>query len=64
MLVKNNGQNWNASINAAELVFEDYVVPADNLVGEAGDSLIHMMRNLEIERVALAAMSLGIAAFT
>ena len=47
--------------NTAELVFEDCIVPADNLVGEAGDSLIHMMRNLEIERVALAAMSLGIA---
>ena len=47
--------------NTAELVFEDCIVPADNLVGEAGDSLIHMMRNPEIERVALAAMSLGIA---
>ena len=47
--------------NTAELVFEDCIVPADNLVGDAGDSLIHMMRNLEIERVALAAMSLGIA---
>ena len=47
--------------NTAELVFEDCIVPADNLVGEVGDSMIHMMRNLEIERVALAAMSLGIA---
>lgn len=47
--------------NTAELVFEDCLVPASNLVGEVGDSMIHMMRNLEIERVALAAMSLGIA---
>ena len=47
--------------NTAELVFEDCIVPADNLVGKVGDSMIHMMRNLEIERVALAAMSLGIA---
>jgi len=47
--------------NTAELVFEDCIVPAENLVGEVGDSMIHMMRNLEIERVALAAMSLGIA---
>ena len=47
--------------NTAELVYEDCIVPADNLVGEVGDSMIHMMRNLEIERVALAAMSLGIA---
>lgn len=47
--------------NTAELVFEDCIVPASNLVGGVGDSMIHMMRNLEIERVALAAMSLGIA---
>ncbi len=47
--------------NTAELVFEDCIVPAENLVGEVGDSMLHMMRNLEIERVALAAMSLGIA---
>ena len=47
--------------NTAELVFEDCVVPAENLVGGEGESMIHMMRNLEIERLTLAAMSLGIA---
>ncbi len=47
--------------NTAELVFDDCVVPASNLVGEQGNSLIHMMGNLEIERLTLAAMSLGIA---
>ncbi|MBO6934439.1 MAG: acyl-CoA dehydrogenase family protein [Deltaproteobacteria bacterium] len=45
----------------AELVFEECRVPAENLVGEEGTATIHMMRNLEIERVGLAAMSLGIA---
>ena len=45
----------------AELVFEDVVVPAENLVGQEGDAVICMMRNLEIERLVLAAMSLGIA---
>lgn len=44
----------------AKLVFEDCVVPATNRLGQEGDSLVHMMRNLEIERVTLAAMSLGI----
>lgn len=44
----------------AELVFEGCRLPADNLLGEEGDALLHMMRNLEIERVTLAAMSLGI----
>jgi isovaleryl-CoA dehydrogenase len=45
----------------AELVFEECRVPVTNRLGEEGDSLMHMMRNLEIERLTLAAMSLGIA---
>jgi isovaleryl-CoA dehydrogenase len=45
----------------AELRFEDVRVPAANLVGKPGGALISMMRNLEIERLTLAAMSLGIA---
>jgi isovaleryl-CoA dehydrogenase len=44
----------------AELVFDDCVVPVANLVGDEGGSIRHMMRNLELERVTLAAMSLGI----
>ena len=47
--------------NTAELVFDDCVVPAANLVGEEGGSMIHMMGNLEIERLTLAGMSVGIA---
>jgi len=43
------------------LVMEDCVVPAENLLGEEGKGLVHMMRNLEIERVALGAQSIGIA---
>lgn len=45
----------------AELVFEDVRVPAENLVGTPGGAMKSMMRNLEIERLTLAAMSLGIA---
>jgi len=45
----------------AELVFDGCRVPASHLVGEEGDAVIHMMRNLELERLTLAAMSLGIA---
>lgn len=47
--------------NTAELVFEDCEVPVANLVGHENDSMMHMMRNLELERITLAAMSLGIA---
>jgi isovaleryl-CoA dehydrogenase len=45
----------------AELVFDSCEVPAANRVGNEGDAVLHMMRNLEIERLTLAAMSLGIA---
>jgi isovaleryl-CoA dehydrogenase len=45
----------------SELIFEECRVPARNLLGEVGSGLTHMMRNLEIERVTLAAMSVGIA---
>lgn len=45
----------------AELVFEDVRVPAKNIVGSLHGATICMMRNLEIERVVLAAMSCGIA---
>ncbi len=44
-----------------DLVFDDCRVPADNRLGEEGSGITHMMRNLEIERLTLAAMSLGIA---
>jgi len=47
--------------NTAELVFDNCIVPAANIVGAPGESLIHMMGNLELERLTLAAMALGIA---
>lgn len=45
----------------SELIFEDCRVPAANLLGAEGTGLTHMMRNLELERLTLAAMSVGIA---
>ncbi len=45
----------------AELVFDGCEVPAASLIGHEGEAVLHMMRNLEIERLTLAAMSLGIA---
>jgi isovaleryl-CoA dehydrogenase len=45
----------------SQLVMEDCEVPAENLLGEEAGALVHMMRNLEIERVTLAAQSLGIS---
>lgn len=45
----------------SELIFENCEVPKRNLLGAEGSGLTHMMRNLEIERLTLAAMSVGIA---
>lgn len=48
--------------NTAELVFDNVLLPeATHLVGREGDAMLHMMRNLEVERLGLAAMALGIA---
>jgi isovaleryl-CoA dehydrogenase len=44
-----------------ELIFNNCIVPMENRVGEEGSTVKHMMKNLDIERVGLAAMSLGIA---
>eukprot|EP01059_Diplonema_ambulator_P020959 TRINITY_DN34919_c0_g1_i1.p1 TRINITY_DN34919_c0_g1~~TRINITY_DN34919_c0_g1_i1.p1 ORF type:complete len:416 (+),score=177.66 TRINITY_DN34919_c0_g1_i1:50-1249(+) len=44
-----------------ELAFNDVKVPAANLLGVEGGGVMCMMRNLEIERLTLAAMSVGIA---
>jgi isovaleryl-CoA dehydrogenase len=60
------GQKWKDKLGmrasfTAELVFDGVRVPAANRLGEEGQGTLQMMRNLEIERLTLAAMSLGIA---
>jgi isovaleryl-CoA dehydrogenase len=45
----------------SELILEEVRVPAANLLGSEGGGITNMMRNLELERLGLAAMSLGIA---
>lgn len=44
-----------------ELVFDNAKVPASALVGKEGESIYHMMKNLDIERITIAGISLGIA---
>ncbi|MFO0759904.1 MAG: acyl-CoA dehydrogenase family protein [Byssovorax sp.] len=44
-----------------EIQLDDCRVPAENVLGSVGGGIRNMMRNLEIERLTLAAMSLGIA---
>jgi isovaleryl-CoA dehydrogenase len=45
----------------SELIFDGCQVPTANLLGTEGGGITNMMRNLEIERLGLAAMSLGMA---
>jgi len=44
-----------------ELILEDVEVPTENLLGTEGGGITNMMRNLEVERLGISAMSLGIA---
>ncbi len=60
------GQKWKDKLGmrasfTAELVFDGVRVPAANRLGDEGEGTLAMMRNLEIERLTLAAMSTGIA---
>jgi isovaleryl-CoA dehydrogenase len=45
----------------AELIMDGVRVSPDHLLGREGGGVNNMMRNLEIERLGLAAMSLGIS---
>ena len=45
----------------SELIFDSVRVPIANRLGDEGAGKLAMMRNLEVERLTLAAMSVGIA---
>jgi butyryl-CoA dehydrogenase len=51
---------WNAS-DTNELVFEDCRVPEANLVGERGRGYAQFLRTLDEGRIAIAALSVGLA---
>jgi isovaleryl-CoA dehydrogenase len=60
------GQKWRDKLGmrasfTAELVFDGVRVPKANVMGDPAGGVGHMMRNLEIERLTLAAQGLGIA---
>jgi alkylation response protein AidB-like acyl-CoA dehydrogenase len=47
--------------DTAELIFEDCVLPAENLLGKEGSGFIDAMRVLDGGRISIAALSLGMA---
>jgi acyl-CoA dehydrogenase len=51
-------QGWNSS-DTAELAFEGCRVPAENLLGEENAGFYAVMKNFQIERIALSAMAVG-----
>lgn len=44
----------------SELIFDNCEVPEENLIGKENDSVRHMMKNLNIERITISGISLGI----
>jgi alkylation response protein AidB-like acyl-CoA dehydrogenase len=47
--------------DTAELIFEDCVIPGENLLGKEDDGFIDAMRVLDGGRISIAALSLGMA---
>jgi short-chain 2-methylacyl-CoA dehydrogenase len=51
---------WKAS-DTRPLTFEDCVVPAENILGESGDGFRQFMHILDAGRIAIGALSVGLA---
>jgi acyl-CoA dehydrogenase len=47
------------SSDTAELVFEDCFVPSENVIGQEGQGFYALVKNLQNERIVLAAQALG-----
>jgi alkylation response protein AidB-like acyl-CoA dehydrogenase len=57
---KEDKMGWRAS-DTRELIFEDAVVPKENLLGQPGYGFINFLKTLDAGRIGIAALSLGIA---
>ncbi|HSC58068.1 MAG TPA: acyl-CoA dehydrogenase family protein [Gemmatimonadales bacterium] len=57
---KEDKMGWRAS-DTRELIFEDAIVPKDNVLGTLGDGFINFLKTLDGGRIGIAALSLGIA---
>lgn len=47
--------------DTSELIFEDCVIPAENLLGKEGNGFVDAMRTLDGGRISIAALGLGMA---
>ncbi len=57
---KEDKMGWRAS-DTRELIFEDAVVPKENVLGEPGQGFVNFLKTLDGGRIGIAALSLGIA---
>lgn len=57
---KEDKMGWRAS-DTRELVFEDAVVPGENMLGRPGEGFVNFLKTLDAGRIGIAALSLGIA---
>ena len=57
---KEDKMGWRAS-DTRELIFEDAVVPRENVLGTVGLGFVNFLRTLDAGRIGIAALSLGIA---
>ncbi len=57
---KEDKMGWRAS-DTRELIFEDAIVPKENVLGEPGRGFINFLKTLDAGRIGIAALSLGIA---
>lgn len=57
---KEDKMGWRAS-DTRELIFEDAIVPKENLLGERGQGFVNFLKTLDGGRIGIAALSLGIA---
>jgi alkylation response protein AidB-like acyl-CoA dehydrogenase len=57
---KQDKMGWRAS-DTRELIFEDALVPKENVLGTPGQGFINFLKTLDAGRIGIAALSLGIA---
>src|SRR5580765_928060 len=57
---KEDKMGWRAS-DTRELIFENAVVPKENVLGQVGHGFINFLKTLDAGRIGIAALSLGIA---
>ncbi|HET7024069.1 MAG TPA: acyl-CoA dehydrogenase family protein [Gemmatimonadales bacterium] len=57
---KEDKMGWRAS-DTRELIFEDAIVPRENVLGTMGEGFINFLKTLDGGRIGIAALSLGIA---